>query len=194
LALAFVLGCEHTEKNVVVQDTVDPAVERTRLPSDDEIEGILNALVQPDLAVLQSKLGESTDPDFRFRNGMTLLSAASGLGKVDAVKYLLEIGADVNIGDDSGVRPLHIAAFSGKVDVVLVLLEAGADLEARDYQGTTPLALAACGDSRETLELLLDQGADMDAKNLYGLSPLGFAVENNKPEMAEIIREFQNRR
>ena len=49
---------------------------------------------------------------------------------VEAVRQLVEEGADVEALDDQGWRPLFIAAHHGHVEVARTLMEAGADLEA----------------------------------------------------------------
>lgn len=48
-----------------------------------------------------------------------------------STKELLALGADVNVANDTGLRPLHYAACQG-VDVVDLLLRAGADVNADD--------------------------------------------------------------
>jgi hypothetical protein len=75
---------------------------------------------------------------------LTALTAAAYRGRADLVKYLLNIGTDVNgypsnnSGFHSHATPLHQAVSSGSIDVVKLLVEAGASLNAKDkeYQGT----------------------------------------------------------
>jgi len=55
---------------------------------------------------------------------------------LDAVKFLLERGAKVNICDiEDGRTPLHYAALRGEVKIMRVLLDAGADGTVRDDNG-----------------------------------------------------------
>jgi ankyrin repeat protein len=66
-------------------------------------------------------------------NGVLHLSAKRN--DLDAVKWLLERGADVNARWDHGgadVAPLHLAAARGHVEMVRLLLSAGADTSIRD--------------------------------------------------------------
>ncbi len=54
---------------------------------------------------------------------------------VDAVKWLLDRGADPNAlwaHWDSNLTPLHLAVLGGHTDVVRVLVDAGADPHIRD--------------------------------------------------------------
>jgi ankyrin repeat protein len=61
---------------------------------------------------------------------------------VEAVRQLVEEGADVEALDEQGWRPLHIAACDGRVEVARTLLEAGADVQAATAAGWRPLYLA----------------------------------------------------
>lgn len=62
---------------------------------------------------------------------------------VDAVKLLLDRGADVNGADWNGDTPLHVAARLGANDLVSLLFERGADLEAKNLDGETALDAVA---------------------------------------------------
>src|SRR5262249_7390162 len=79
----------------------------------------------------------------------SLLDDAEGLGiwaaeagRVDSLRLLVELGADVN-GKPGDASPLHCAARAGQLDTVKLLVELGADVHARDrnFDGT-PLTFA----------------------------------------------------
>ncbi|KAI0882303.1 ankyrin [Annulohypoxylon maeteangense] len=84
-------------------------------------------------------------------------------GNLEAVRCLLENGADVNVSTESLTRPLHEAASSGVPDIetiMEVLMSYGAHIECRNGFGETPL-MSACGEGHWDLaKLLLDIGAD----------------------------------
>jgi ankyrin repeat protein len=81
----------------------------------------------------------------------TPLTWAAAKGRVDAVRLLLELGADVNArgtfggpAHGVGTTALHHAAESGHLEVIEVLLAAGADRTIEDAcHGGTPATWAA---------------------------------------------------
>ena len=72
-------------------------------------------------------------------DGWTPLHLAAFFGRDEAVRLLLERGADVHAvsKNPTANTPLHAAAVRGHVAVVGLLLERGADLTVREAQGRT---------------------------------------------------------
>jgi ankyrin repeat protein len=69
----------------------------------------------------------------------------SNWGEADslqAVDYLLGLGADVNAANEARQTPLHGAAYMGSNALVQRLVERGAKIDAQDAQGQTPYRLA----------------------------------------------------
>ncbi|KAE8358042.1 ankyrin repeat-containing domain protein [Aspergillus caelatus] len=60
--------------------------------------------------------------------GWTALHVVSFIGHMEAVKLLLEKGADITVRDHEGRTPLHLAMDKGHLEVVKLLLERGADI------------------------------------------------------------------
>ncbi len=75
-------------------------------------------------------------------------------GRTEALKALLEAGADVNIGDNDGDTALHLAAEMGHAAVVEALLAAGSPQGVQNVQGQTALALAQANSHGAVVELL----------------------------------------
>ena len=118
--------------------------------------------------------------------GRSPLCEACGSGRADAVRALLELGAEVRFTDSDGCTPLHRAAGlwdeQEAVEVSRLLLEAGADLNAVDGDGKTPLHHiyhAAC------VDVLVDAGADLEARDGQGRTPIYTAATSwhGKPEV-----------
>ena len=78
-----------------------------------------------------------------YWGGLTPLHLAAREGQIEAVKALLEAGADVNqqtVGDNS--TPILIATINGHFDLAKMLLDKGADANAAQHNGVTPLYAA----------------------------------------------------
>lgn len=85
---------------------------------------------------------------------------------LEAVKMLLEMGADINAANQAGETALHIAATGQLNTIVQLLAERGAKLDVKNERGQTPLALASVrrrgagdGSQLKTAELLRKLGA-----------------------------------
>jgi ankyrin repeat protein len=90
------------------------------------------------------------------------LSAAAYKGRLDAVRLLLDRGADPNLVSDAG--PLINAAEGGHVDIVSLLLDRGAIID-QIVPGNQNALIRASGKGRmEVVKLLVARGADVNAR------------------------------
>jgi ankyrin repeat protein len=133
--------------------------------------------------VLLTLLAAGADLHLTTDDGSTPLMAAAGLGRAtytpreprgirspaaeQAVKVLLDAGADINAVNEADFTALHGAAFRGLNEVVQYLVERGADINARDFKGRTPYRLAEGSKQSfqfqswpETAELFVKLGAN----------------------------------
>jgi ankyrin repeat protein len=85
------------------------------------------------------------------------LFVAAGEGNLDVVRYLLDEGADVNAGDNSGATALTEAAYYGHLDVAKELLLHGADINAVSDDGTA-LDIAVSRKNTVVADLLKHRG------------------------------------
>jgi ankyrin repeat protein len=108
--------------------------------------------------ILRSLLAAGARPEITTNDGTTTLMAAAGCGRwahvpklqraerqpvaEEAVRILIDAGADVNAANEADFTPLHCAAFSGMNELVQYLVEHGGELNARDWRGRTPFRLA----------------------------------------------------
>ena len=90
---------------------------------------------------------------------------------------LLARGADPNVSDTAGWRPLHFAAQRQNAVQIRMLLKAGAEIDACDGYGNTPLFRAVFNyrEDGETIRALVAGGADPDRSNKSGISPRSLA-------------------
>ena len=79
-------------------------------------------------------------------SGMTALQQAVSDNNLEAVRLLLELGANANYQDNNGCSSLHWAALRASKAISLALLEYGAQPDLRDNEGRTSyqVAMARC--------------------------------------------------
>lgn len=81
------------------------------------------------------------------------------VGDVEALKELLQGGANKDEKDDEGRTALHFACGYGEIACARELIKAGADVDAKDGNDNTPLHYAAGYGQAEAIQLLLDRYA-----------------------------------
>lgn len=133
------------------------------------------AIRNNNLVLLKEQIGTGVDVNTRDSRGATLLMHAAAFGSTDAVRLLLEAGADVNARNQFDATALMWGA--GDPVKVRLLVERGADVNAKSKQGRTPLLIAAgYQGSAETLKLLLAKGADLNATDRFGSTALLMSI------------------
>ena len=126
------------------------------------------------------------------RLGATPFFLAAKVTDTEAMRVLVDAGADPVTPNADGTTPLMVAAglaiwnpgedggsLPGQEDEVLeavrMCVELGNDVHAVNYRGETALHGAAFRGANNVVEYLVEQGADMDARTELGYSPLAIA-------------------
>jgi ankyrin repeat protein len=134
-----------------------------------------------DLDAVYFLTGEGSDDDRSsdariIHDGWTRLFYAAREGWCSVIVFLLEQGADVNLGWPSkGLTPLHSASWRGRCDAAVLLLDAGARVDDRSRTGRTALHVAAANNRFKMCKLLLSRGASLDALSTKGRDPEALA-------------------
>ena len=130
------------------------------------------------------------DPTQAVNAGETPLMLAARSGQVDAVTWLLNVGADINVQETwNGQSALMWAAAEGHVPVVQTLIEHGADIGARSNSGATPLLFAARKGSMHAVRALLAAGSDVNEQRPDGATPLLVALINGHEDLLDLLLE-----
>jgi len=99
------------------------------------------------------------------QSGQTPLMGAVLRGKINIVRHLLDIQADVTIGENSGYTAAHGAAFQGRPEVMQMLIDHGIDVNVpHSGDGHVPLIRTCWGGKKghyKTFQVLLKSGIDI---------------------------------
>ena len=121
----------------------------------------------------------------------TWLHVAASRGKLEIVKRLVALGADVNRnGGVSGGGPLNRAASDGHIDIVRYLLACGAKMDVSEPE-RNPLFGAIYGGHIAVARLLIGSGIDTHVKytgeSMKGMDALAFAHERGQSDIVELL-------
>lgn len=105
--------------------------------------------------VMESLISNGADPDLRDINGRTALMFAASGPFPEAVRLLLENGADVNVQDNvEHYTALMYAAAEGLLENVKLLIEHGADPLINDIDGDNALVFARNNNHQDVMDFL----------------------------------------
>lgn len=116
-------------------------------------------------------------------SGETPLHLAANEGRLDAVRFLAGLGAEVDARDDAGDTPLLSAVYLEQIEVLELLISLGASPNVVSEIHDSALECAVRSGNVRSVELLLDAGA----------SPAGLDLKDSLPEdspeqMTEFLR------
>jgi ankyrin repeat protein len=152
-------------------------------PSDD----FYRTIRANDLHRLETLL-KTADANTKDDHGVTPLMFAAAAGSAEAMKLLLDKGADPKAVNMFGSTALMWCATD--LAKVRLLVDRGADVKAVSKQGRTALQLAAMSDhSADIVRLLLAKGADPKAVDGMQMTTLNAATLGNDLESIRILVE-----
>jgi ankyrin repeat protein len=156
------------------------------LSAQNTTDELIQAIRQNDLAGIKTRLAKDTDVNSRDARETTLLMHASAIGSPEAVKLLLDSGADVNAMSPLGSTALTLAA--DQPEKAALLIAKGANVNAATKLGRTPLMIAShCDGCSATVKLLLDKGANVKARDGRNHTPIVEAASVNDLDTVKIL-------
>ena len=151
------------------------------------------AAARNDCAILALFIQHEIEVDYEARGQNatcdTPLSTAAANGSTDAIRLLLDAGANIHATNRYGNTPLMAAACEHHTDAVKVLLAAGANANDRNQETgpcETALTMACSSGTHDIvplLEALIDGGAEIDPQAIFGWTPLVLAIMWHPPDV-----------
>jgi ankyrin repeat protein len=123
-----------------------------------------------------------------FREKTALYSAAQR-GYMDLVQMLLDHGADANIADSSGFRPISVCLEEGHEDIALLLLERGVEVDFEGPGDENPLHVAARTGSEIVVKALLEAGCNARGLTATQETPLLIALSSVRHNVFNLLLE-----
>ena len=135
---------------------------------------------------------KSFEINSQLKDGRTPLFFSAANGNIDAVKFLVENGANLEIAEyDMGNTPLMAAISINHMEMCLYLISKGANIHAKNKNGDTPIHFAAILGNYSMLKLLHRLGGDINEKNNDGNSCILYAVGNNFIECFKYLIDLE---
>ena len=174
----------------VVKALLEAGARVTEVDNDGRVAVIL-AAQEGHLAVVRMLIETAGTPlESRGHDGRTPLRAAAAADNCfELIRYLVQVGGDVNARDADGRTALYTLAVEGQLEAAAWLLRAGADPMSTDAEGRTALHAAAWHGHRDVAALLLDHHVDPDACDVEGRTALQSAAWQGHTAVVTLLLE-----
>ncbi|WP_341747602.1 ankyrin repeat domain-containing protein [Candidatus Tisiphia endosymbiont of Dascillus cervinus] len=180
----------HNNKKPIVEFLLNKGAD-VNIPNNDGIH-ILHVAVGINSLELIKLLVKYGDINIRSSNDtkITALWLASQDGRLDIVKALADLGADLNIiRADTGASPLYIATHQKRIAVVEELLARGADVNIPNND-IYPLHLAVNINSLELVKLLVKYGdINIRSSNDTKITALWLASQDGRLDIVKALAD-----
>ena len=120
------------------------------LPSKD----VVDAVKKGDLTLFKKSVTGTQWANGSLENGKSILMYAVWEGREDIVKYLIDLGADVNAKDKEGKTALMLAVWRERLNIVKLLVANKADKKAKNNEGLEAADIAEIAGNGEIIDYL----------------------------------------
>ena len=158
---------------VAVAAPSDPLIRAAR---EDNIEQVQEALLNGAKVDSRDKTTQETALEWAARNGNR-----------EMLRFLISVGANVNLVDRNGQTALMLIGEQATSDMVWDLIDAGAKVNVKDHDGDTALSEAASANDSDVLKALVDAGAQVNQQNNDGQTALMKAAENGNVNNVRLL-------
>lgn len=150
-------------------------------PKDEIFQAIQTGNIQ-----LLKTLVSSENANLKDRSNHTLLHMATNTEKNEIAKWLVEIGAEINI-HCSGNTAISLALAKGNFELFEFYLKNNGDCKGRNQLNL--LHEATNKDRCDIVETLIDKGADPNQLNNLHYTPLTISVSHGNKKICQVLLE-----
>jgi ankyrin repeat protein len=151
-------------------------------------DAFYSAIRENNLTQLTALLGSGSNAGVADSRGITPLMYAAEVGSLDAMRLLIDRGADVNAQNAFGSTALMWSASDPAK--VRLLVDHGAQVNTAAKSGRTALIIAAfTNPSAEVIRLLLAKGAKVDVMDQRHVTPMNAATFGNDTATVRLLLE-----
>ncbi|KAJ5816443.1 hypothetical protein N7447_008676 [Penicillium robsamsonii] len=127
-------------------------------------------------------LKNGADPNGNIQQmKISLVAIAAHEGFDDIVKLLIKFGANIEIPDHAGLRPIHWATKNNHPDTVRLLLSHGAEIDPRGSDDLTPFLSAVSNNQVQMAEFLIKEGANVHARGQFDRTAMMLSIHEENP-------------
>lgn len=170
---------------ILVLFNVSPSFSVTREATSEQIESLVNAAGNGDLALVKKLIRDGIDLNNADSSGQTPLIRASYCGRFEIVRFLVDNKADLDTKNMGGYTALHWASTQNHLDVVNYLIEKGIDI--KKAEENIPLLSLAAGRDLGIATALIKAGANVNGRSAEsGQTPLVCAADRYSTEGTDL--------
>ncbi|MCY4176965.1 MAG: ankyrin repeat domain-containing protein, partial [Endozoicomonadaceae bacterium] len=145
---------------------------------------LIEAAFRCDIETIKRLMDDKIDSDMQ---GIMSLMGLARTNKIQIIKFLIDLGVDINAQNDNNTTALICAVTAQNAEAVDLLLYNNANVNIQDGDGNTALIYAATGETKEITQLLLAKQANTDIQNKQGNTALICAVRLQRTETVKLL-------
>lgn len=146
-----------------------------------------NALIGGNFKAFFDKLFRSKNFTKRDNNGQTPLIAVTFWGSLPIVKFIQELGGNIDALSSTNTTALNIALEKEFFDIAAFYIEKGANLDLKSENGCCPLILCVQNNSLDCVNFLMKYSINVDSMNYNRETALMIAVKINNADIIKAL-------
>ncbi len=139
---------------------------------------------------LNNYINDGFNINSKYNNGKTIAHLIVKYSKSGLFNYLVQLGLNIDICDDSYDAPIHEAVKLHNIMMVQELLMCGADINAPSEFEATPLHLAVAEKDDTMVEFLIKMHADTSLVDEKNNSAYDYAKDDNNIDIINIFEKY----